>query len=94
MQKSSSDFEVIQRGIVKMVDEDGYLFEKGDSKLRYLRAANVRDANLSSNNTECDTREVEFQGFAREKAKLLPTMRKQLGSPQPKQELGKAAKRG
>jgi hypothetical protein len=34
------------------------------NKLVYLRGANVglvmRDGNLSSNNTECDTREVEF----------------------------------
>ena len=38
---------------------------------RLMKEANVGQGNLSSNNTECDTREVEFLGF-RSKTKLLP----------------------
>ncbi len=51
----ASDFEILLRR------NEGAT--SPSTKLVYLRGANVglmRDGNLSSNNTECDTREVEF----------------------------------
>jgi hypothetical protein len=53
---NASDFEILLRR------NEGAA--SPSTKLVYLRGANMglvmRDGNLSSNNTECDTREVEF----------------------------------
>ena len=53
---NASDFEILLRR------KEGA--GSPSTKLFYLRGANTglvtRDDNLSSNNTECDTREVEF----------------------------------
>ena len=69
-----SDFEALKnRAARKGLDSD---LMKASTKLMYLRGPNIGNGNLSSNNTECDTREVEFQGFAR-----VHSMRKQIESP-------------
>jgi len=81
---SASDFEALLRRKEEIASPS--------TKLVYLRGANaglvMRDGNLSSNNTECDTREVEFLGFRDRQVKPLPPQREGVESPPKKSRTG------